>query len=96
MPIWHPWAFFKIEIISPEDYLGSVVGDLNTRRGKVLNMEPNKIGQIIHALVPLSELFGYTTSLRSATQGRASYSMEFFGYDFTSKQIKDKITGTFI
>lgn len=84
---------FKVEVITPDDFLGSVVGDLNTRRGKVLNMAPSKSGQIINALVPLNELFGYSTGLRSATQGRASYNMEFHSFDFTTKQIKEKITG---
>lgn len=70
----------KVEVVTPEDYMGDVVGDLNRRRGLVQGMEDGPAGKTINAEVPLSEMFGYATDLRSATQGRASYSMEFSRY----------------
>merc|ERR1711916_96237 len=70
----------KVEVVTPEDYMGDVMGDLNPRRGLVQGMEDNVSGKVIRALVPLGEMFGYATDLRSATQGRASYSMEFEKY----------------
>jgi elongation factor G len=70
----------KVEVVTPEDYMGDVMGDLNRRRGLVGGMEDAPAGKIIRAEVPLSEMFGYATSLRSATQGRATYSMEFEKY----------------
>ena len=69
-----------VEVATPEDYMGDVVGDLNRRRGQVQNMEDIPSGKAITALVPLSEMFGYATDLRSATQGRATYTMEFEKY----------------
>ena len=69
-----------VEVVTPEDYMGDVVGDLNRRRGQVQNMEDTPSGKAITALVPLSEMFGYATDLRSATQGRATYTMEFEKY----------------
>ena len=70
----------KIEVVTPEDYMGDVMGDLNRRRGLVNGMEDSAGGKIINAEVPLAEMFGYATDLRSATQGRATYSMEFAHY----------------
>jgi len=70
----------KVEVVTPEDYMGDVVGDLNRRRGLVLGMDENPTGKIINAEVPLAEMFGYATDLRSLTQGRASYTMEFRKY----------------
>jgi elongation factor G len=70
----------KVEVVTPEDYLGDVMGDLNRRRGIVQGMEETPAGKIIRAEVPLAEMFGYATDLRSATQGRATYSMEFAKY----------------
>ena len=69
-----------VEVVTPEDYMGDVVGDLNRRRGQVQNMEDIPSGKAITALVPLAEMFGYATDLRSATQGRATYTMEFEKY----------------
>ena len=69
-----------VEVVTPEDYMGDVVGDLNRRRGQVQNMEDIPSGKAIIALVPLAEMFGYATDLRSATQGRATYTMEFQKY----------------
>ena len=70
----------EVEVVTPEDYMGDVVGDLNRRRGQVQNMEDIPSGKAIKALVPLAEMFGYATDLRSATQGRATYTMEFQKY----------------
>ncbi|PJG58758.1 elongation factor G [Aeromonas cavernicola] len=70
----------KVEVETPEDYMGDVIGDLNRRRGLIEGMEDGPSGKIVRALVPLSEMFGYATALRSATQGRASYAMEFAKY----------------
>ena len=67
----------KVEVVTPEDYMGDVIGDFNRRRGVVLGMEDSPSGKIVDAEVPLAEMFGYATDLRSATQGRATYSMEF-------------------
>ncbi|NIU08756.1 MAG: elongation factor G, partial [Phycisphaerae bacterium] len=70
----------KVEIITPEEYMGDVIGDLNSRRGIMQKMDSNKEGSVVNAHVPLSEMFGYSTDLRSLTQGRAVYSMEFHDY----------------
>jgi elongation factor G len=70
----------KVEVITPEDYMGDIIGDLNRRRGIILGMEDGAGGKTVHAEVPLSEMFGYATDMRSATQGRATYSMEFLKY----------------
>jgi elongation factor G len=70
----------KVEVVTPEDYMGDVMGDLNRRRGVVQGMDDSTSGKIIRAEVPLSEMFGYATAVRSATQGRALYSMEFAKY----------------
>ena len=70
----------KVEVVTPEDYMGDVMGDLNRRRGIVQGMEDTPSGKVINAQVPLGEMFGYATDLRSATQGRATYSMEFSEY----------------
>ena len=81
----------KVEVVTPEDYMGDVMGDLNRRRGLVGGMEDSVAGKIIRASVPLAEMFGYATDLRSATQGRATFSMEFEKYDETPKNIADAI-----
>ncbi|MEC8064309.1 MAG: elongation factor G [Pseudomonadota bacterium] len=81
----------KVEVVTPEDYMGDVVGDLNRRRGVILGMEESPAGKIVSAEVPLSEMFGYTTDLRSMSQGRASQSMEFKKYGDVPSQIADGI-----
>jgi elongation factor G len=80
-----------VEVVSPEDYLGDVMGDLNSRRGKIEGITPRKDAQVIKAMVPLSEMFGYATQLRSMTQGRALYTMQFDHYDETPRSISDQI-----
>jgi len=81
----------KIEVVTPEDYMGDVMGDLNRRRGLVNGMEDSASGKIINAEVPLAEMFGYATDLRSATQGRATYSMEFSRYAATPNNVTDVV-----
>lgn len=81
----------KVEVETPEDYMGDVIGDLNRRRGLVEGMEDGPTGKIIHAKVPLAEMFGYATDLRSQTQGRASYVMEFGHYAEAPKNIADAV-----
>jgi elongation factor G len=81
----------RVEVFTPEDFMGDVIGDLNSRRGQILGMEPRANAQIIRASVPLSEMFGYATDLRSATQGRATYSMEFSHYQPVPKQVETGI-----
>ena len=81
----------KVEIVTPEDYMGDVVGDLNRRRGLIQGMEDGVSGKIVRGEVPLSEMFGYATDLRSATQGRASYTMEFSRYAEAPNNIAEAI-----
>ena len=81
----------KVEVETPEDYMGDVIGDLNRRRGLVEGMEDGPTGKIIRAMVPLAEMFGYATDLRSQTQGRASYVMEFGNYAEAPKNIADAV-----
>jgi len=81
----------KVEVVTPEDYLGSVTGDLNRRRGMLQGTEDGPAGKIIRAEVPLSEMFGYATDLRSATQGRATYTMEFGRYNQVPPNIAEGI-----
>jgi elongation factor G len=81
----------KVEIVTPEEYMGDVIGDLNSRRGKVRSMDKRGTAQVISAMVPLSEMFGYATDLRSKTQGRATYTMQFDRYEEVPKTISDAI-----
>jgi elongation factor G len=84
----------KLEISTPEDFYGSVQGDVSKRRGQVLETEQRGTLKVLRALVPLAETFGYATDLRSMTQGRASYSMEFDKYDEVPRNVAEKILGT--
>jgi elongation factor G len=81
----------KVEVLVPEDFMGDVIGDLNSRRGRILNLEARAGIQVINAEVPLAEMFGYSTDLRSKTQGRANYSMEFLKYEQVPKNISEEI-----
>lgn len=81
----------KVEVVTPEDYLGDVMGDLNRRRGIIEGMDENPSGRVINALVPLAEMFGYATNVRSISQGRASFSMEFKKYAEVPNNIADEI-----
>jgi elongation factor G len=81
----------KVEVVVPQDFMGDVIGNLNGRRGKIQGMKGRAAAQVIDASVPLSEMFGYATDLRSRTQGRATYSMEFDRYDAVPRQISEAI-----
>jgi len=83
--------YCKVEVTVPEDYMGDVIGDLNSRRGRIEGMEPRNGVQVISGYVPLGEMFGYSTDLRSKTQGRGNYSMEVAYYDEVPKNIADAI-----
>ena len=83
----------KVEVVTPEANMGDVVGDLNRRRGLILGMSDSSAGKIVDADVPLAEMFGYATDLRSATQGRATYTMEFARYSEASANVADAIIG---
>ena len=85
----------KVEVVSPEDYMGDIMGDLNRRRGLVQGMDDCPAGKIIRAEVPLSEMFGYATDVRSATQGRATYSMEFEKYSEAPASVVEAMKRTF-
>ncbi|MFD1217138.1 MULTISPECIES: elongation factor G [Microbulbifer] len=81
----------KVEVVTPEENMGDVVGDLNRRRGLIQGMEESTSGKVVNAEVPLAEMFGYATDLRSATQGRATYSMEFLKYAEAPKNVAEEI-----
>jgi elongation factor G len=81
-----------VEVVTPEDYMGDVVGDLNRRRGMIHGMDENPAGKIVRATVPLGEMFGYATSLRSASQGRATFTMEFDSYAEVPASIAETIS----
>lgn len=83
----------KVEVVVPEDYMGDVMGDINGRRGRIEGMEAQAGAQVIRAFVPLSEMFGYATVLRSRTQGRGNYSMVFDHYEEVPKSIQEQIIG---
>ena len=85
----------RLEVDTPEDHMGDVVGDINRRRGVILGMEENTLGKVISALVPLGEMFGYATDVRSATQGRATFTMEFEKYEAAPDHIKDAMVNKF-
>lgn len=84
----------KVEVVTPEDYMGDVMGDLNRRRGLVQGMEDSPAGKLVKAEVPLKEMFGYATSLRSMSQGRAVYSMEFLKYAETPASVAEEVMRT--
>ena len=80
-----------VEVVTPEDYMGDVIGDMNSRRGRVGGMEQRGNSQVVRAQVPLSEMFGYATDLRSRTQGRATYTMQFHSYQQTPASVQEEI-----
>jgi elongation factor G len=82
---------FAVEVVTPEEYMGDVIGDLNRRRGRVHGMEPRGNAQVVTAHVPLSEMFGYATDVRSMTQGRATYTMQFDSYEEVPPNIAEKV-----
>jgi elongation factor G len=82
----------RVEVVTPEDYMGDVIGDLSSRRGKVEGMEQRGTSHVVNAQVPLGEMFGYATDLRSRTQGRATYTMQFDSYQQVPQSIAEEIT----
>jgi elongation factor G len=84
---------FSVEVVTPEEYMGDVIGDLNRRRGQVSGMEQRGNAQVVSATVPLSEMFGYATDVRSNTQGRATYTMQFERYEEVPPNIAEKVIG---
>jgi elongation factor G len=84
---------FAVEVVTPEEFMGDVIGDLNRRRGHVHGMEPRGNAQVVSAFVPLAEMFGYATDLRSTTQGRATYTMQFERYEEVPANIVEKVVG---
>ena len=81
----------KVEVTMPEEYMGDVIGDINSRRGRIEGMDDLGGGKIVRGYVPLSEMFGYSTDLRSRTQGRGNYSMFFEKYEPVPKSVQEKI-----
>jgi elongation factor G len=81
----------EVEVVVPEEYMGDVIGDLNARRGNIIGIHPRKDAQVISVMVPLSEMFGYATKLRSLSQGRAVFSMEFSRYEEVPENLSEKI-----
>jgi elongation factor G len=82
---------FSVEVVTPEEYMGDVIGDLNRRRGRVNGMEPRGNAQVVSAHVPLSEMFGYATDVRTMSQGRATYTMQFDKYEEVPPNIAEKV-----
>ena len=83
--------YTKVEVVVPEEYMGDVIGDLNSRRGRVEGMEMRSGAEHINAFVPLAEMFGYATDLRSKTQGRGVYTMTFDHYEEVPKNVAEKV-----
>ncbi len=83
----------KVEVVVPEEYMGEVIGDLNSRRGRIQGIEERKSAKVITALVPLAEMFGYATTLRSLTQGRGTYTMQFFHYEEVPTNVVQEVIG---
>jgi elongation factor G len=81
-----------VEVVTPEEYMGEVIGNINARRGKVLGMDSRGTAQIIQAQVPLAQMFGYATDVRSMTQGRATYTMQFSHYEPVPTSISEEIS----
>ena len=82
---------FKLEILTPEEFVGNIVSDLNSRRGQVLNLRTKNNMQLIEAQAPLAKLFGYATDIRSSSQGRASFSMNFTSYQVVPLKIQKEL-----
>ena len=81
----------KVEVVTPEDYMGDVIGDLNSRRGQIHGTEGRGIAQVVEAMVPLANMFGYVNSLRSMSQGRAQYTMTFDHYEQVPQAVADEV-----
>jgi elongation factor G len=83
-----------VEVVTPEEYMGDVIGNINSRRGQIEGMEPRGNAQVIRAKVPLAEMFGYATDVRTMSQGRATYTMQFLHYAEVPHSIAEKLTET--
>ena len=87
----------KVEVVTPEDYMGDIIGDLNSRRGQVSSMEDRGNAKVVTAAVPLANMFGYINTLRSMSQGRAQYTMQFDHYEgvpnAVAEEVKEKLAG---
>jgi len=81
----------SVEVVTPEDYIGDVIGDLSSRRGRIEGMDTRMNTKVVKSFVPLAEMFGYATDLRSKTSGRATYSMQFHHYEAVSADLAEKI-----
>ena len=81
----------KVEVVTPEDYVGDVIGDLNSRRGQIQGTEARGIATVVNAMVPLANMFGYVNTLRSMSQGRAQYTMQFDHYEQVPNQVAEEI-----
>jgi elongation factor G len=85
----------KVEVVTPEDYLGSVIGDLNSRRGQIAGTDTRGNAQVVNAMVPLANMFGYVNQLRSMSQGRAQYTMQFDHYAQVPQAVAEEIQAKF-
>jgi len=85
----------KVEVVTPDDYLGDVIGDLNSRRGQIEGMEPRANAQVVRAQVPLATMFGYVNTLRSLSQGRAQFTMEFDHYQQVPTAVSEEVRTKF-
>ena len=81
----------KVEVVTPEEYMGDIIGDLNSRRGQVAGMDSRGNARVVDAMVPLANMFGYVNTLRSMSQGRAQYSMQFDHYDQVPQAVADEV-----
>jgi len=85
----------RVEVVTPEDYMGDVIGDLNSRRGQVHGMDQRGNARVVNAMVPLANMFGYVNTLRSMSQGRAQYTMQFDHYEPVPAHIADEVRAKF-
>ena len=85
----------KVEVVTPEEYLGSVIGDINSRRGKVAGTDTRGNAQVVNAMVPLANMFGYVNTLRSMSQGRAQYTMQFDHYQQVPQAVAQEVQAKF-
>jgi elongation factor G len=85
----------KVEVVTPDDYLGNVMGDLNSRRGHIMGTDTRGNAQIVSAMVPLANMFGYVNNLRSTTQGRAAYTMQFDHYAEVPRSVAEEVVAKY-
>jgi elongation factor G len=85
----------KVEVVTPEEYLGSVIGDLNSRRGQIAGTDTRGNAQVVNAMVPLANMFGYVGTLRSMSQGRAQYTMQFDHYEQVPQAVAQEVQAKF-